>query len=458
MPNFNKKNSRRTSPFRFATGLFALTLLTQLFHGFNISYYVDYTGIVSIYLASICKIIFVIVDGLNDIFFGALSEKTKSKWGKRLPWLVGGLPVLPLFILLAYVIDKSAGFSQTGFFIYYLFISIMIENASTVMYINYGALYPVLFVTDKERAECSSLRHLFEMIAMGICYVCTPLLMEVLHSYFLIGLIYTAVYFVVMIFCITGLKTKGKEDIILKKPYSFIQTLKDVLHNRPFLIYNLAQSFFQAILGLIVSIYPMYCKYVLHTNSATLAALMAVLFGSLVLSIPFWIKYIEKHGFRMVWKICFTALPIALFFLVLPINWWQGCIVMIFIGPFVGGLMLSPDMMSAELIDIDKMKYKISREASFNSIGSLISRVSLIVSAIAMSALSFAFGYESGSNPGPNPELAFRAMCGVMFPIICACGTLFCYKYIKISNKDSQDLKAYKAMLEEKENSDNITD
>ncbi len=120
--------------------------------------------------------------------------------------------------------------------------------------------------------------------------------------------------------------------------------------------------------------------------------------------------------------------------------------------------MLSPDMMSAELIDIDKMKYKISREASFNSIGSLISRVSLIVSAIAMSALSFAFGYESGSNPGPNPELAFRAMCGVMFPIICACGTLFCYKYIKISNKDSQDLKAYKAMLEEKENSDNITD
>ena len=80
MPNFNKKNSRRTSPFRFATGLFALTLLTQLFHGFNISYYVDYTGIVSIYLASICKIIFVIVDGLNDIFFGALSEKTKSKW------------------------------------------------------------------------------------------------------------------------------------------------------------------------------------------------------------------------------------------------------------------------------------------------------------------------------------------------------------------------------------------
>lgn len=76
----------------------------------------------------------------------------------------------------------------------------MIENASTVMYINYGALYPVLFVTDKERAECSSLRHLFEMIAMGICYVCTPLLMEVLHSYFLIGLIYTAVYFIVMIF------------------------------------------------------------------------------------------------------------------------------------------------------------------------------------------------------------------------------------------------------------------
>ena len=45
---------------------------------------------------------------------------------------------------------------------------------------------------------------------------------------------------------------------------AFIQTLKDVLHNRPFLIYNLAQSFFQAILGLIVSIYPMYCLSLIH--------------------------------------------------------------------------------------------------------------------------------------------------------------------------------------------------
>lgn len=445
-PKIRKK--RQTNPLRFATGLFALTLITQLFHGFNVSYYVDITGMVSLYLASVCKIIFVIVDGVNDIIFGALSEKTRSRWGKRLPWLVGGLPFLALFILMAYAINSSAPFSATGFFIYYLLISIMIENASTVMYINYGALYPVLFITDGERTKCSGYRHLLEMVAMGICYVCTPLLYNLIQSYFIIGLIYTVVYMGVMWFCISGIHPNGQEDVKLQKPYSLLKTFKDVWHNKPFMIYHLAQSFFQAILGLIVSIYPMYCRYVLgidgQTNAALMAALMAALFGSLVVSIPVWFKVISRYGFRRTWKICFTALPIGLFFLTFPTNWWQGVIVLMLVGPFVAGLMITPDMMSAELIDIDKMKYHISREASFNSIGSLISRFSLIVSAIALAALSFAFGYESGTNPGPNPGLAFRAMCGIFLPIICVCGTLFAYIYLKISKGDSNELKAVK--------------
>lgn len=435
-----KPQKVRTSPFRFAVGLFALTLITQLFHGFNLSYYVD-GGLVSMYLASVCKIIFVIVDGVNDLLFGALSEKTRSRWGKRLPWLVGGMPFLAAFILLAYAVNVNTPFSPLGFFFYYLIISIMIENASTVMYINYGALYPVLFVTEDERTRCSGYRHLLEVAAMGLCYVCTPWLFGQIHSYFLIGLIYTVIYLAAMWFCISGLRIKGKEDVKLAKPYSFVQTLRDVWRNKPFLIYHLAQSFFQAILALLVTIYPMYCKYVIKAEGWRLSILMGVLFGSLVISVPIWFKIIKKYGFRLCWKICFTVLPLGLFLLTFPTAYWHALIILPIIGPFVAGLMLTPDMMSAELIDIDKMNNHVSREASFNSIGSLISRFSLILSAIVMAALSFAFGYESGANPGPNPELAFRALCGVMLPLVAILGTFFSYVYIRMSKQDSDRLK-----------------
>lgn len=435
----------KTNSFRFALGLFALTLITQLFHGYNLSFYVD-SGMVSLYLASVCKIVFVLVDGVNDIIFGALSEKTRTRWGKRLPWLVGGMPFLAIFVLLAYAVNSTTGFSAVGFFIYYLLISIMLENASTVMYINYNALYPVLFKEDSERSRTASFAHLLELVAMGICYICTPILYEKLNSYLLIGLIYTAVYLITMSICVSGLRVKGRDDVKIQKPYSLRKTIKDVVKNRPFLIYHLAQSFFKAILGLVVSIYPMYCKYVLGASGYHQALLMAALFGSVIISFPVWNYIIRKIGFRRTWKMCFTILPFALLLLLFPSNWWQGIMVLIPIGPFVAGLMLTPDMMSAELIDIDKWKNNISREASFNSIGSLISRFSLILTAIVMAAMSFAFGYESGSNPGPNPELAFRAMCGVFLPIIAIFGSISAYFYIRISKKDSDALRNAKVL------------
>lgn len=442
-----KKNSEKTktNSFRFALGLFALTLITQLFHGYNLAFYVD-SGMVSLYLASVCKIVFVVVDGVNDIIFGALSEKTRSRWGKRLPWLVGGMPFLAVFVLLAYAVNSTTGFSAVGFFIYYLLISIMLENASTVMYINYNALYPVLFKKDSERTKTAGFAHFLELVAMGICYICTPLLYEYLNSYLLIGLIYTVIYLGTMTICITGLKVKGQDDVKLQKTYSLRKTFKDVVKNKPFLVYHLAQSFFKAILGLVVSIYPMYCRYVLEASGVYQAILMAALFGSVIISFPLWNYIIRKIGVRRTWKMCFTILPFALLLLLLPSNWWQGILVLIPIGPFVAGLMLTPDMMSAELIDIDKLKNNISREASFNSIGSLISRFSLILSAVVMAAMSFAFGYESGSNPGPNPELAFRAMCGAFLPIIAIFGAISSYIYIRISKKDSDALRDAKVL------------
>lgn len=440
---------KKTKPFRFATALFAFTLLGQLFHGFNFAYFVD-GGLIDVFLATVCKILFVITDSVNDIFFGMLSEKTRSRWGKRLPWLVGAIPFFVFFVACCYLPSKAWNWSTGGFFAYYLLFSLMIENCSTVLYINYNALFPVLFTTDKERTKTASIKHTLELIAMGICYVLTPTLKDAFNgSFFFVGLLYGAIFIAVMIYCLTGIhQPKVQEDVKKDKNYRFIDTVKDVIHNKPFVIYNLTQSFFTAILGLLVSLYPMYCRYVLKAEGFHQSILMGCFFGGLVLSIPIWMKLIEKYGFRRMWKTSYTLLPIGLLLLVLPQNWWQGLIILILVGPCAGGLMITPDLLSTELIDIDKMKNGISREASFSSMGSLISRVSLIISAVIMAVVSFAFGYKSGTEPGPNPELAFRILVGVFLAVVAAIGTCLCFYYIRISRRDSQALKEHKKELE----------
>lgn len=441
------KSKRKTNSLRFATGLFAFTLLGQLYHGFNLAYFVD-SGLIDIFLSTVCKVLFIITDSVNDLFFGMLSEKTKTRWGKRLPWLVGGVPFFIFFVVFCYFPDASFNWSSGGFFMYYLIFSLMIENCSTVLYTNYNALFPVLFVTDDERSKTSTFKHVLELIAMGICYVCTPALREALGgSLFKVGLIYGAIFLVVMVFCISGIRQPkvDKEEEKKEKKYRFVDTVKDVLANKTFVLYHMTQSFFTAILGLIVSLYPMYCQYVLKANGFQQSLLMGCFFGALLLSLPLWFLIVRKRGFRFTYKLSYSLLPIGLLLLAFPTNWWQGIIILTLVGPCAGGLMITPDLMATELIDIDKMKHGISREASFASMGSLISRVSLIISAIAMALFSFAFGYRNGNDPGPNPDLAFRFLMGIFLAIIAAIGVIFCYFYIKRSRADSNALVKYKA-------------
>jgi GPH family glycoside/pentoside/hexuronide:cation symporter len=454
------KRTKKTSPIGFAMGLFGLTLITQLFHAYNLSYYTD-SGMVNMFYATICKIVFVIVDWLDDLLFGAMSEKTKSRFGKRLPWLIWGAVWLPISVILTYVVNTQSNFSMFGFFIYYLVISISVELISTVLYINYNALYPTLFSTTSSRSKTSTYKHIFEILAMGVCYICTPILTHDLGlNYAMVGVIYGSVYLIAFAISIGSMKIK--DDILSASynddKYSLKAALKDSFHNKPFILYNIAQSFFAAILAVVVSLYPMYCKYVLTVAGWQESIVFACFFFSLLISIPFWYFLIKKIGFIKVWLISFSILPVSLLMLLFPSSFVTGVVVCSIIGPSFGGLMLTPDMLFAELIDIDKIEHHVSREAILGSIGSLIGRASIIIAAIVTALLTLAFGYNSGSDPGPNPELAFRVSFGAVLPIVALTGTVFAFIYVKKSAKSRMLLHELKRMSVDETTEINISE
>lgn len=437
---------KKTNPFRYAIGLFALTFLTQLFHGFSYSYFVEETGLITVALAATAKIVFVVVDGVNDIFFAALSEKTRTRWGKRLPWLVGCLPWLAISIVFTFIASPQWNISLGQFFAYYLIISIIFENFSTIMYINYGSLFPVLFKTNKERNTVSTLRHTGEIIGMALCLVLTPIIVDQI-GYVKTAMIYGVIYVIIMGICVTGIRYDPKEDTRVRQKYSFKKTLKDVINNPSFILYNIAVSFTQACLGVLVTIYPIYAKYVLNVNALEQGILMAVLFGTVILSLVIWYKALNRFGHRKCWKATYLMFPFIIGSLALPNNFVTGLIVVIFIGPFVGGLFITPDLMSAELIDIDRRKHGMRREASFISFGTVMQRISVALSAILMTLISMMFGYESGKNPGPNPALAFRVLTGIMMPLLAGIGAVFAVLYIRRSKKDLEYL-VYRETME----------
>jgi len=452
--------SKPSSPIGYALGLFGVTLITQLFHGYNLSYWTD-TGMVTIYWASACKIIFVIVDWLDDIFVGTLSEHTKSKFGKRIPWIFFGCIWVPIFVILTYTVSIYTNFSAVQFIIYYIAVSIFVEIANTVYYINYNALFPTLFPTTSLRNKTATYKHVFEIIAFILCYLFTPILLdEVGINYALIGVVYGIIFIICVFVMLRSIRIT--DDIKAKRvepvKYSSKKMFRETLKNRPFVIYHVAQSFFIAVMAIVVSLYPMYCRYVLGVSGWRQSIVLVCLFLTLLISIPIWSKVIRKIGFIKAWLISFIMLPIGLCLLYFPTNFISGCIVTALIGPSFGGLLLTPDMILAELIDIDKVKYHVSREAALGSMGSFISRISVIFAAVITSLLSFAFGYESGTNPGPNPSLTFQVAFGIMLSIVGLLGTIFAVIYVKVSRKDRMLLHELKRIDTEKTTEININE
>jgi GPH family glycoside/pentoside/hexuronide:cation symporter len=145
--------TRTNSPIAYGLGYFGLTSTTQALAGFFLFFYVDVLGL-AVALVAFINIIYAIWDAFNDPLVGFLSDNTRSRWGRRCPWLVAGLPFYLLFFLLIYAVPDVFRRGEALFW-YALIVVLLFETASTVMLTNYQALFPELFQKFKERTRGS---------------------------------------------------------------------------------------------------------------------------------------------------------------------------------------------------------------------------------------------------------------------------------------------------------------
>ena len=108
--------------------------------------------------------IFLIVkiwDAVNDPMVGTLSDRTKSRWGRRRPWLLFGALPFGLVFLLQWLVPPL---SEAGKFWYYLMVALLLDTAHTTINAPYSALTPELTHDYDERTSLSSYRFAFSIL------------------------------------------------------------------------------------------------------------------------------------------------------------------------------------------------------------------------------------------------------------------------------------------------------
>ena len=117
-------------------------------------------------------------DAVSDPLMGFISDNTRSRFGRRKPYMfVGGiLLIVGLFLLFAPV--KSWGMSDGGFVAYILIMYLLWNTFSTITQVPYCSLASDISPNFRERNNANTVKLIFSSAAAGIAYVVPLLVLE----------------------------------------------------------------------------------------------------------------------------------------------------------------------------------------------------------------------------------------------------------------------------------------
>ena len=101
-----------------------------------------------------------IFDGVTDLFFGAMIDKTKTKMGKARPWMFYGFFGCAITLVGIFAIPTSLGKTAqyAWFFICYTLLNAVFYTANNIAY---SALTSLVTKNNRERVEMGSFRFIF---------------------------------------------------------------------------------------------------------------------------------------------------------------------------------------------------------------------------------------------------------------------------------------------------------
>jgi len=387
-------------------GSLSAGLTGQVVGAYVLLFYVDRAGLPLSYF-NIAMIIWAIWNAINDPLFGYLSDRTKTRWGRRIPYIL--FLSLPYAISFAFVwcIPGVAAGNPLLLFLYLVGILFVYDALFTVVVLNWTALYPEMYPSLRERAQVGAIRQVFGLVGTGVGLAVAPMLFGTV-GWFKMGLIFAAVTAVGMYVSLLGSRerpeTHGGEAVPL------LPALKFTFLNRSFLTFVMVSFFAQLCFGVMLAVMPLYAQYVLGTSDAQLSLLWAAVFGAALVMFFFWPAVIRKLAPRrsvMLATVLF-ALGLVPFLFIGTLR--SALIAMPFLGLGLAGLLMLIDILISDVIDEDQLRTGTRREGMYFGVNGFVIRLSIAVQNLTISVILGAAGFIEGQAGGVQPAAVIPAL------------------------------------------------
>ena len=397
--------------FNYAIGMFGTSIPINMLKTYAAIYYIDRLGMTTPQFA-LMLLIYAFIDALDNPVYGFLSDRTRTRWGRRRPWLVIGTPGLILGFIIFY--NPPAFLVGNALVAYCMLFYMLTGTLDSVINANYGALFPELFRTDASRASTNALRQAFQLVAMMISIALTPMVTSAI-GYGLTAIIYGILGGAVILYMsFTSQEVPVTEEDI--KP-GLWESLKDLLMNQKFWISGLANAFYSAAMSLVLAALPFFVKYTMNIPSSQSTILFASVLLIAIGCVSVWAWLVRKFSLIPVWRAALAALALAFIPLYFANSLTTAIVGSVLVGFGFSGVITTMDLIGARVMDEDTQKHNQRREGIISNALGFMNRLNGLFTAVAFSLVFVVYGFESGANPGTQPENAARFLL-TMFPFV----------------------------------------
>ncbi|HVM96038.1 MAG TPA: MFS transporter [Candidatus Acidoferrales bacterium] len=365
------------------------------------------------------------IDALSDPFFGWLSDRGATRFGRRRPYIALFAPVAAFAFWALFT--PPASLSRGAAALWFGAMFVLYSVFHTAYALPYSALGPELTLDYHERSRLFGVREGFSILGTIVASIAPGLLMSSgglseRDSFAAIGIFFAVL---LTLFCwMLVWRVRERPDFTARESNPFVPGVRRALRNRPFrilLLTYVVSSVTGAIPGTLM---PYFNAYVIrpHDEARWLAIFLGAYFAAGFVCLPLWVSAARRFGKRPTWLVSFfmgVSGGAAMFFLgegdTIPLLFlisWAG-------SSFGAGLFLGPAM-QADVIDYDELHTGKRREAQYSAFWGMLPKFVAIPSAAVPIAILGSIGYVPNAVQSPQVVFAIKAIFALA-PALFAC-------------------------------------
>ncbi len=383
-------------------------------------------------------------DVVEDPIMGAISDVTRSRFGRRRPYLLyGAIPFGVAFFVLFIVPGYRTEFANA------LQVSLLFAlgcTAFTVVNVPYASMVPEMSDDYNERISITSFRMFFASFGALLAGALAMPLVDAggggAAGFRLMGIIFGVGIVIFCLVCFFGTR-KAPSLPPQKEMPPMKEQIRIAARNFPF-VTLMTSYFFQALaIGVMMAGFIYYVKYAMNLPETAMNVAFPIFLVTGILFIPVWLAVGKRLGKIMSYYIglvLFTVMMGSLFF-TSPSLLWLFYVQVFLAGIGFSSFQLFPFSMLPDTIEYDQMQSGLRREGVFSGMWSAGQKIAY---SVGPAIVGFALALSGFVKEGVQPESLNTGVRVIfcLFPAAMILLSFLPFSKYKITEEEFERVKA----------------